>query len=73
MCGMGFQITVVEHALIAVSQLSATGNRVTFSARGVAIENITTGRIMTLVRRGGIDVLRIWIATSAQGFLGPQT
>ena len=72
-CGMALQISDVERSLTTASQMAAGGNRVTFKAQGGEIEHIQTGRKMTLVRRQGIFVLRMWIATRAQGFPGPKT
>ena len=69
-CGMGFQTADVESVfLIAASQLAAVGNR---SAPGREIENIKTGRKMTLMRRFGIFFLPMCIATCALGFLRPR-
>ena len=68
-CGMGFQVVDVERSYILASHLAAAGNRVTFKAQGGEIEHIKTGR--THVRKGGICVLRMWVAASAAGFTGP--
>ena len=58
----------VERPLIVPSQLAAAGNRVTCKAQGGEIEHIKTGRKMTLVRKGGIYVLRMRVAANAPGF-----
>ena len=70
MCGMGFQIADVERPLIAASQLAAAGNRVILGAKGGVVEHIKTGRRMMLQRRGGVYVLRMWIAADSQDFPG---
>ena len=69
-CGLGFQIADVERALIAVSHLAAARNGVTFKAQGGEIENIKTGRKITLVTRGGMHVFRTWVAARFSGFPG---
>ena len=48
-----------ERPLISASQLAAAGNRVRFRGE---IEHIKTGRKMTLVRGGGIYILRLRVA-----------
>jgi len=61
-CGIGFQIADVERPLLAASQLAAAGNRVTFDADGGTVENVASGKRFNLQRRGGVYVLRMWVA-----------
>ena len=52
--------SVVMKATCAAWVSKSPTNRVTFKAQGGEIENIKTGREMTLVRRGRSYVLRMW-------------
>jgi hypothetical protein len=61
-CNLPFQIAEVEHALLSVGHLTATGNRVELHAKGGLITNIASGRTMALVRRGGVYVLRMRVS-----------
>ena len=67
-CGMGVQVADVERPLIAVSQLAAAGNRLTFKAQDGEIEHSKSGRKMMLVNNGGIHVLRMWVAANVPSF-----
>ena len=66
-CGMPFQIAEVERPLIAASQLAAAGNRVEFEKDGSRIVNKVTGKVIQLVRKGGVYVMNMHI-TGASGF-----
>ena len=65
------QVADIERPLIAASQLAAAGNRVTFKAQGGEIEHINSGRKMMLVKKGGIYVLRMWVAANDPNFPRP--
>ena len=58
---MTWQITDVERPLIAVSHLSAAGNRVIFTKTGGEIVNISSGKKINIQRKGGVYVLRMWV------------
>jgi hypothetical protein len=60
-CGMTWQIADVERPLLAVSHLSAAGNKVVFGKAGGEIINIATGKKIAFQRRGGVYVLRMWV------------
>jgi hypothetical protein len=60
-CGMTWQIADVERPLIAVSHLSAAGNKVIFTKEGGEIVNIASGRKIKIQRKGGVYVLRMWV------------
>jgi hypothetical protein len=60
-CGMTWQIADVERPLIAVSHLSAAGNKVIFTKGGGEIVNIASGRKIKIQRKGGVYVLRMWV------------
>jgi hypothetical protein len=70
-CGMPFQIAEVERPLIAVSQLAAAGNRIELGKDGGKIVNLVTGKVIHLLRKGGVYVLQMKIeAAAAPGFPG---
>ena len=70
-CGMPFQVAEVERPLIAVSQLAAAGNRVELGKDGGKIVNISTGKVIHLLRKAGVYVLQMRIdAVAAPGFPG---
>jgi hypothetical protein len=60
-CGMTWQIADVERPLIAVSHLSAAGNKVIFSKTGGEVVNTATGKRIAFQKKGGVYVLRMWI------------
>jgi hypothetical protein len=60
-CGMTWQIADVERPLIAVSHLSAAGNKVIFTKTGGEIVNIASGKKIKIQRKGGVYVLRMWV------------
>ena len=69
-CGIGFQVVDVERPLIAVSQLTAAGNHVHLEAKGGKVVHDRAGRTMALQRRGGVYILRMWVASEARDFPG---
>ena len=69
-CGLPFQVADVERPLIAVSQLAAAGNKVTLEDKGGVIVNNKTGKTIALQRRGGVYILRMWVASGANGASG---
>ena len=71
-CGMPFQVAEVERPLIAVSQLAAAGNEVTLDKNDGVIRCKGTGRTIKLERKGGVYILRMWVASSgASDFTRP--
>ena len=69
-CGMTMQIAEIERPLIAVTHLSACGNRVTLGKDGGFIEHESTGRRIKIHRKGGVYIMRMWIPASASGAAG---
>jgi hypothetical protein len=61
-CSLPFQVADVEHALLSVGHLAATGNKVELHAKGGTITNVASGRAMALVRRGNVYVLRLRVS-----------
>ena len=73
-CGIPFQVAEVERPLKAASQLAACGNKVVFEKSGGYVENMATGKNIALKKKGGVYVLRMWVAASdeeASGFTRP--
>jgi hypothetical protein len=71
-CGIVFQVAEVERPLISASQLAASGNSVVIDRSGGKIVNDKNGKVMRLVRRGGVYVLKMRIPVeSGPGFPGP--
>ena len=58
-CGIAFQVAQVEHPLISVAHLAASGNTVELAEAGGRIVNKTTGREIRLLRRGGVYILQM--------------
>jgi hypothetical protein len=58
-CGIALQVAQVEHPLISVAHLAAAGNTVELGAEGGRIVNKTTGREISLLRRGGVYILQM--------------
>ena len=61
-CSLPFQVAEVEHALLSVSHLARSGNKVELHDAGGRITNRATGRTMDLERRGGVYVLRLKVS-----------
>jgi hypothetical protein len=65
------QVAEVERPLLSASQLAASGNTVIIDKNGGRITNEGTGKSMALACRGGVYVLRMWVAAKpAPGFAG---
>jgi uncharacterized protein YbjT (DUF2867 family) len=70
-CGTVFQVAEVERPVLSASQLAASGNSVVIGRSGGKIVNDKSGKVMKLVKRGGVYVLRMWIPLEiAPGFPG---
>ncbi len=54
-------IAEVGRALIAVSHLTAAGNRVSFTKTGGEIVNLVSGKKINIQRKGGVYVLCMWV------------
>jgi len=60
-CGMKVQVAEVQRPLIAVTHLTAAGNRVVLSEDGGEVVHVKTGKRVKIHRRGGVYTLRMWI------------
>ena len=65
-----FQVADVSKTLASVSRICDKGNRVVFIKGGGVIQNLRTGIITPVRRRGGIYVLDLWLDRQ-QGRNGP--
>jgi hypothetical protein len=61
-CGLTWQIADVERPLVAVSHLSAAGNRVILEKDGGEVVHEETGRKIKLQKKGGVYVMKLWVA-----------
>ena len=61
-CQIPFQVAEVEQPLLSVAHLASAGNRVELGEHDGRIVNLTTGRTIALEKRGGVYILRMFIA-----------
>ena len=61
-CQIPFQVAEVEQPLLSVAHLTAAGNKVELGATDGRIININTGRTIALEKRGGVYLLKMFIA-----------
>ncbi len=64
-CHLPFQVAEVEQPLLSVAHLTAAGNRVELGHADGRIVNLSTGRSIALERRGGVYILKMFIADAA--------
>ena len=64
-CQIPFQVAEVEQPLLSVAHLTAAGNRVELGATDGRIVNLSTGRAIALEKRGGVYILKMFIADAA--------
>ena len=61
-CSIPFQVAEVEQPLLSVAHLAKAGNRVELGDKGGRVVNLTTGRAIALERRGGVYILKMYLA-----------
>mgnify|MGYP000119920566 FL=1 len=61
-CQIPFQVAEVEQPLLSVAHLTAAGNKVELEASDGRIVNLTTGRTIALEKRGGVYLLKMFVA-----------
>jgi hypothetical protein len=61
-CQIPFQVAEVEQPLLSVAHLTAAGNRVELGHTDGRVVNLKTGRSIALERRGGVYILKMFIA-----------
>ncbi len=64
-CAIPFQVAAVDQPLLSVAHLAAAGNRVELSHASGRVINEATGRSIALERRGGVYIMRMYIADGA--------
>ena len=64
-CAIPFQVAEVEQPLFSVAHLTSAGNRVELGHAEGRIVNLSTGRSIALERRGGVYILKMFIADAA--------
>jgi hypothetical protein len=64
-CEIPFQVAEVEQPLLSVAHLTSAGNRVELGHTSGRVVNLTTGRAIALERRGGVYIMRMFIADAA--------
>jgi hypothetical protein len=64
-CQIPFQVAEVEQPLLSVAHLTAAGNRVELGHLDGRVVNEKTGRTIALERRGGVYILKMFIADEA--------
>jgi hypothetical protein len=61
-CKIPFQVADVEQPLISVAHLTAAGNRVELGDADGRVLNVHSGRTIGLQRRGGVYIMKMFIA-----------
>ena len=61
-CSIPFQVAEVEQPLLSVAHLTQAGNRVELGSTDGRIVSLTSGRSIALERRGGVYILKMYIA-----------
>jgi hypothetical protein len=61
-CSIPFQVAGVEQPLLSVAHLTSAGNRVELGHDSGRVVNLTTGRAIALERRGGVYIMRMFVA-----------
>ncbi len=64
-CSIPFQVAEVEQPLLSVAHLASAGNRVELGHASGRVVNTTTGRAIALERRGGVYIMKMYIADGA--------
>ncbi len=61
-CSIPFQVAEVDQPLLSVAHLTSAGNRVELGHASGRVVNLTTGRAIALERRGGVYIMRMFVA-----------
>jgi hypothetical protein len=64
-CAIPFQVAAVDQPLLSVAHLAAAGNRVELDNTKGRVVNLATGRSIALERRGGVYIMRMYLADGA--------
>ena len=60
-----FQVASVDQPLLSVAHLASAGNRVELGHASGRVVNLKTGRTIALERRGGVYIMRMYLADAA--------
>ncbi len=61
-CNIPFQVAEVDQPLLSVAHLTGAGNRVELGHASGRVVNLKTGRTIALERRGGVYIMRMYVA-----------
>jgi hypothetical protein len=64
-CSIPFQVAEVDQPLLSVAHLTAAGNRVELGHTDGRIVNTISGRSIALERRGGVYIMKMFLADAA--------
>ena len=64
-CKIPFQVAEVEQPLLSVAHLTSAGNRVELGQSDGRVVSLSTGRSIARERRGGVYILKMFIADAA--------
>ena len=64
-CAIPFQVASVDQPLLSVAHLTAAGNRVELGHADGRIVNTISGRSIALERRGGVYIMKMFLADPA--------
>jgi hypothetical protein len=64
-CAIPFQVAAVDQPLLSVAHLAAAGNRVELGHESGRVVNLATGKTIALERRGGVYIMRMYLADGA--------
>ncbi len=64
-CAIPFKGVEVDQPLLSVAHLTAAGCRVELGHASGRVVNIATGRAIALERRGGVYIMRMYVAEGA--------
>ena len=59
MCGIPFQVALVERPLLSVARMAEAGCTVSFGNRSGEIVHAASGRTLPLIRRNGVYALEL--------------
>jgi hypothetical protein len=64
-CNIPFQVAEVDQPLLSVAHLTGAGNRVELGHASGRVVNLKTGRTIALERRGGVYIMKMYLADAA--------
>ncbi len=61
-CKIPFQVAEVEQPLLSVAHLTSAGNVVQLGDTAGSVVSLSTGRTIALQRRGGVYIMKMFVA-----------